>query len=176
MHTVPEHLEGREAEEERRRDTGEVVHVFNRMHRQPREGFDIHVAVVKAMDVAVEERDVNEAMRPVEVEASPDRNEPRGKGFARQHPRAARVKAQLGRRHKGETAARKAPHEEHLPYGPLQRSEGGVPHVVQTVYCGRCHVGAKLALQFQLRRADPETVVGVHETQVYHCALQHPSQ
>lgn len=130
MDAVPEHLKGREAEEERRCDAGEVVQVLNWVHREPCERFDVDVPMVKTMDVAVEKGDVNEAVRPIEVEAPPDRNEPRGEGFARQHPRAARVEAQLGRRHKGETAAREAPHKEHFPDRPLQRSERRVPHIV----------------------------------------------
>ena len=55
--------EGRGVEEEGGSEAAEVVEVLQGMHAETREGFNIRVAVVQAVDVFVESRDVDESER-----------------------------------------------------------------------------------------------------------------
>ena len=57
--------EGRGEEEEGGADTAEVEEVLNRVHGQPGEGLHVCVAVVDAVDVFVQRRDVDESVAAV---------------------------------------------------------------------------------------------------------------
>ena len=57
--------EGRGEEEEGGADTAEVEEVLHRVHGQPREGLHVCVAVVDAVDVFVQRRDVDESVAAV---------------------------------------------------------------------------------------------------------------
>ena len=57
--------EGRGVDKEAGAQAAEVVEVLQGMHAETREGFNVRVAVVQAVDVFVESRDVDESVAAV---------------------------------------------------------------------------------------------------------------
>ena len=74
MDTVPHEGKGGGKDEEGGSDTAVVVEVLDGMHAQPREGFDVGVAVVERVDVLVESLDVDEPVSKVEVKLAIEGN------------------------------------------------------------------------------------------------------
>ena len=74
MDTVPHEGKGGGKDEEGGSDTAVVVEVLDGMHAQPREGFDVGVAVVEGVDILVQRLDVDEPVSKVEVKLAIEGN------------------------------------------------------------------------------------------------------
>ena len=134
MNSVPQKLERRHSKDERRDKTAEVVQMLDRMHAETCEGLDVDVAMVEGVDVAVEERYVEQTMRPVEMEGSPQRNERDEEELAKYHPRASGGReGELRVRHREKTTRCEEVEDHDLPRCPLHDAERRVPCVVQQV-------------------------------------------
>ena len=91
--------------------------VLYRVHGHAREGLGVGVAVVQAVDEAVDGADVHEAVRDVEVEVAPERHHHHPEDIPRQQVAAAE---DLRIRGVGYDARGPQPHEHALPRGPLE--------------------------------------------------------
>ena len=71
---IPHESKGCCKDEEGGPDTAVVVEVLNGVHAQPREGFDVGVAVVEGVDILVQRLDVDEPVSKVEVKLAVEGN------------------------------------------------------------------------------------------------------
>mmetsp|Transcript_114572 Transcript_114572/g.365354 ORF Transcript_114572/g.365354 Transcript_114572/m.365354 type:complete len:391 (+) Transcript_114572:679-1851(+) len=127
VHAHPHERKGRGLQIQDGTGAGKVEQVLDGVHAEAREGLDVGVPVVEAVHIPVEELDVQEAVRKVEVQVPPQRHpEPR----QHEEPKAPPGPERLLVGDVRQTARGVGVREQGFPEGPLQDGEGVVEHVV----------------------------------------------